>query len=187
MHASSPRWCSLRGLLVLVLALAPACGGAPPPVASAAAEAPAPYPYSVYDIRAGCPLGRLIEYRIEKAGAPVRVEQWAFSPLDNDTVKVTTTAFDAEGKPDGAPTTESAKWTDLHEHARFPQSATQISNESLALPAGTFDVMKYVVTKGTEVKTYWFARSLPGPPVKVEVVKDGKTVMTMTMQANRTH
>ena len=187
MSASPLRWCSLRGLLLAAFALGPACGGAPTPVAPASAEPPSPYPYSVYDIRAGCPLGRVIEYRIEKAGAPARVERWAFTPLDNDTVKITTTAFDAEGKSVGAPTTESAKWTELHEHARFPQSATQISNESLALPAGTFDVMKYVVTKGPEVKTYWFARSLPGPPVKVEVVKDGKTVMTMTMQANRTH
>ncbi len=39
----------------------------------------------------------------------------------------------------------------------------------------------------SDVKTYWFARSLPGPPVKLEVVKDGKTVLTYTMQANRTH
>ena len=37
------------------------------------------------------------------------------------------------------------------------------------------------------MRTYWFARTLPGPPVKVEVVKDGRTVLTMTMQANRTH
>jgi hypothetical protein len=102
-------------------------------------------------------------------------------------VTVTTTTFDSEGKSVGAPTTESDKWTALHEHARFPRSATTISNESLALPAGTFDAMRYVVTKGDVVKTYWFARSLPGPPVKMEVVKDGKTVMTMTMQANRTH
>ena len=158
-------------------------------MSSASADVAAPYPFSVYDIRAGCPSGRVIEYRIEKAGSPpsVELERWAFTPLNLETVSITTTRFDAEGKPEGAPTTESAKWTELHEHARFPQSATQIYNESLTLPAGTFDVMRYVVTRDGDVKTYWFARSLPGPPVKVEEVKDGRTIMTITMQANRTH
>jgi hypothetical protein len=59
-----------------------------------------------------------------------------------------------------------------------------ITNEPITLPVGTFDSMRYVVTKNDEVKTYWFARTLPGPPVKVEVTKGGKTVMTMTMEAN---
>jgi hypothetical protein len=206
----------------LALALLCGCGGAArPPASTAVADIPAPYPFTVYELRAGCPLGRVIEYRIEREGSPARVERWVFAPLDPDTVSVTTTAFDADGKPDGAPTTESAKWTELHEHARFPQSATQIYNESLTLPAGTFDVMRYVVRKrdkrdesdepgkrskpddgeseqssarstledgkGSQVSTYWFARNLPGPPVKVEIVKDGHPVMTMTMQANRTH
>jgi hypothetical protein len=172
-------------------ALATACGGAPPPPPAApiaeATDATAPYPYSVTEIRLGCPLGRTLEYRIEKAGAAPIVERWVFTPLDGDTVKIATTTFDAMGNPVGEPASESAKWTELHEHARFPHAATRISNESLTVPAGTFDVMKYVVTKGDEVNTYWFARTLPGPPVKRETVKGGQTVLTMTMQANRTH
>jgi hypothetical protein len=163
------------------------CGPSAPPASTAADEVAAPYPFTVFDIRAGCPLGRVIEYRIETAGEPTRVERWAFAPIDMDSVNVTTTTFDPEGKQVGAPETESAKWTELHEHARFPRAQTTISNETLTLPAGTFDVMRYVVTKGDVVKTYWFARSLPGPPVKVEVLKGGKTVMLLTMQANRTH
>jgi hypothetical protein len=177
-------------LLLVAAALAPpsaGCGPSAPQPSTAADDVTAPYPFSVYDIRAGCPLGRVIEYRIETAGEPTRLERWAFTPIDLDTVSVTTTTFDPEGKPVGAPTTESAKWAELHEHARFPRAQTTISNETLTLPAGTFDVMRYVVTKGDVVKTYWFARSLPGPPVKVEVVKGGKTVMLLAMQANRTH
>ncbi len=181
----------LQALRVVVagcaLTFAPACRAPHPPTASVEADVPAPYPYAVSEIRAGCPLGRVIEYRIEKAGAPATTERWAFTPLDPETVSVTTTTFDGDGKPTGAPTTESAKWTELHEHARFPRPQTQIYNESLTLPAGTFDVMRYVVTKDETVRTYWFARTLPGPPVKVEVVKGGKVVFAMTMEANRTH
>ena len=135
----------------LALALVGGCGSRPPSAPdSASVDAVAPYPYSVYDLRAGCPLGRVIEYRVERAGSPVRIERWAFTPLDLDTVSITTTPFDEEGKSSGPPTTESAKWTELHEHARFPRDATTISNESLRLPAGTFDVMRYVVTKGAK-------------------------------------
>jgi hypothetical protein len=197
-HPPTPRLAGrisrLAASLVLALGLVSGCGGHPP-ASSATAEIAAPYPFTVYEIRAGCPLGRVIEYRIEKEGAPPRIERWAFTPLDPDTVSVTTTAYDADGNPQGAPTTESAKWTALHEHARFPRSATRIYNESLTVSAGTFDVMRYVVTKPDEAgklatgdaATYWFARTLPGPPVKVEITKDGHVAMTMTMQANRTH
>ena len=184
------------GVVALMLALVASSGcarSASAPVSASDADVPAPYPFSVYEIRAGCPLGRVIEYRVEKAGAPPTLERWAFTPLDGATVSITTSRFDAEGKPVGSPTTEQAKWTELHEHARFPRAETQIYNESLTVPAGTFDVMRYVVTKGAsgdkppEVKTYWFARTLAGPPVKVEMIKDGKTFLTMTMEANRTH
>jgi hypothetical protein len=173
-------------LLAFSLSLG-ACGGSAPPAAAPSADVPAPYPFTVAEIRAGCPLGRVVEYRVEKAGAPASVERWEFTPLDDQTVKVVTTDFDAAGNPSGAPQTETDKWTDLHEHGRFPQSATTISNESLSLPAGTFDVMKYVVTKGDTVKTVWFARTLPGPPVKLEIAKGGQVVMAMTMEANRSH
>jgi hypothetical protein len=186
--------------LVLGFALSGACAGPPRAASTGGEDVSAPYPFSVPELRAGCPLGRVIEYRIEKEGSPPRIEKWAFTPLDFDTVSITTTGYDADGRPSGPPATESAKWTELHEHARFPRSATEISNETLSLPAGTFDVMRYVVHKpsppglegagkagGGEVKTYFFARTLPGPPIKVEVARDGHVVMTMTMEANRTH
>ena len=188
----SPRLLRARALAASLLLAAAAvaltsagCGPSAPQPSTAADDVAAPYPFTVFDIRAGCPLGRVIEYRIETAGEPTRIERWAFTPIDLDSVNVTTTTFDAEGKAVGAPTTESAKWAELHEHARFPRAQTTISNESISLPAGTFDAMKYVVTKGDEVKTVWFARSLPGPPVKLEVTKGGQAVMTWTMQANQ--
>jgi hypothetical protein len=175
-----------------VATLALACGGAAPPPSAPAQVDVAPYPYTVAEIRAGCPAGRVLEYRVEIAGAPPTVERWTFTPTVNDSVDIMTTTFDADGKQTGEPTTENDKWTALHEHARFPRDATTISSESITLPIGTLDVQRYdVKQKGADgaetVKTVWFARSLPGPPVKIEVTKAGKPAMTMTMQANRTH
>jgi hypothetical protein len=172
--------------VALVLALASACSGTTPqPSAPASADEAAPYPFTASEIRAGCPLGRVIDYRIEKAGAPPRGERWAFTPAGEDSVTITTTALDAQGNPTGVPEAQTAKWAELHEHAHFPRATTKVSEESLTVRAGTFAVLKYVVTNADDVKTVWFARSLAGPPVKVEAVHGGQTVMTMTMQANR--
>jgi hypothetical protein len=134
-------------------------------------------------------MGRTIEYRIENAGAPPEFERWTFAPIDEDTVTITTTKLDAAGHQVGEPSKDSAKWAELHEHGHFPRAATTISSESVTVPTGTFDAMKYVVSKKDSdvVQTIWFARTLPGPPVKLEVVKAGKLVMTLTMEANRAH
>ena len=171
----------------LALAVLSACGGTTPQPSSstAAADDAAPYPFTASEIRAGCPLGRVIDYRMESVGASATSERWAFAPIGEDSVTITTTPLDARGNPTGVPETQTSKWTELHEHAHFPRAATKVSEESLTVPAGTFAVLRYVVTKEDDVKTVWFAKNLPGPPVKVEATHSGKTVITMTMQANR--
>jgi hypothetical protein len=171
----------------LVLTLVIACGDRTPPPSSSAAAAydAAPYPFTATEIRAGCPLGRVIDYRVEKVGESARSERWAFAPIGEDSVTITTTPLDARGDPAGVPETQTSKWTELHEHARFPRLATTVSEETLTVPAGTFAALRYVVTKQDDVKTVWFAKTLAGPPVKVEAAHGGQPVMTMTMQANR--
>jgi hypothetical protein len=171
--------------LAHTIALSTACAGTSPQPSAAPSDEAAPYPFTASEIRGGCPLGRVIDYRIEKIGAPARVERWAFEPVGEDSVTITTTSLDAQGNPTGVPETQTSKWTELHEHAHFPRAATTISEDTLTVPAGTFAVLRYVVKKEDDVKTVWFAKSLPGPPVKVEATHSGQTVMTMTMQANR--
>lgn len=54
--------------------------------------------------------------------------------------------------------------------------------EKTTTPAGTFDCVVYVV-QGTpgEVRTFYFAKTLPGAPVLFFTEKDGKRVMTSTL------
>jgi hypothetical protein len=143
----------------LALALVSACGSTTrqPSSSSAAADDAAPYPFTASEIRAGCPLGRMIDYRIEKVGDSARSERWAFAPVGEDSVTITTTPLDAQGNATGVPETQTSKWTELHEHAHFPRPATKVSEESLTVPAGTFAVLRYVITKEDDVKTVWFA------------------------------
>jgi hypothetical protein len=177
-----------RVCVVLTLAVVAPCaacaGGAPTPATEASPEV-APYPFTVYQLKAGCASGRTIRYRFDSPTTGVKLERWTFLDIDPKTTEVTTTTYDEEGRQVGQPEVKRAQWAELHEHARFPYATTVITNEPITLPAGTFDAMRYVVTDGDQVKTLWFARKLPGPPVKMEITKGGRTVLVMTMEASR--
>jgi hypothetical protein len=156
---------------------------APPPAAVASTEV-APYPYTVDQIRTSCH-GRVIEFQLEALGKPPTRERWEFADIDPDTARITTTTLGSDGTPAGAPEVETAKWAELHEHARFPKETTTINEESLATPFGALACQRYVVTTNDGTKTLWFAKTLAGPPVKMTVAKSGQTVMTMTMLSTR--
>ena len=171
----------------LVFTLSAGCAAPPPPRAQPPAATvdagDAPYPYTVDEIRSGCH-ERIVVSRM-KAGQPATRERWTFGDVDADTARITTTPLDAEGKETGTPATETVKWADLHEHARFPLAKTTLTEESVTIPAGTFVAARYFVRDGETTKTYWFARELPGPPVKLVVMKGAELVMVMTMTATR--
>ncbi len=179
---------ALRAIL-LVAFVAIRCTPAPAPQAAApmpsAHDDVAPYPYTADQIRAACH-GRVVEYRMEAAGAPTTTQHWEFADVDAHTARITTTTFDADGKPVGPPEIETSTWAELHEHARFPRDATTITSETITVPAGTFESARYVVTSGDVVKTLWFAHDLAGPPLKLVVTKGGHEVMSMTMLTTRT-
>jgi hypothetical protein len=174
--------------LVLVGAVLGSLGGAcSRPPAAPQAEIVAPYPYTVEEIRAGCNFGRAIEYDVRDANGQIQMERWVFRPIDPLTVEITTQSFDEKGGPVGTPAVETDKYAELHEHARFPQNATVIDEATVRLAAGTYDCMHYVVTQGDTVKEFWFAKTLPGPPVKMTITKGGVLTYSMAMRGNRTH
>lgn len=122
---------------------------------------------------------------MELAGKPTVTERWEFSDVDPARTRVTTTTLDEGGRPTGAPEAQTATWAELREHARFPAAATTVTDEPMTVPAGTFDCWRYVVTTPEGTRTLWFAKTLPGPPVKMVVVKGGATTLTMTMTSTR--
>ncbi len=149
----------------------------------------APTPFSAAEIRDGCPDGRSTKYRIETAGKPVTYQVTTFINGDRESGGFQSATMDAEGKQVGKPQTARAKWSQLQAHASFPEAATRISSESYTTPAGTFDCWLYVVTGEKEgkkdVQSFWFAKSLPGPPIRFLQTVDGKQVFLMTLVENR--
>ena len=169
--------------LVLVLA---ACGhSAPPPPAPAqptsAAPAHAPQLFTLEQLRAGNPAGRVLELRIEVAGAPTTIQHWEFTKADATGATIHSVTRDEAGAI-VADETGTSTWEELHAHGQFPSAATTIQDGvSITVPAGTFTTRVYTVKDQGVTQTVWFAVDLPGPPVQFTTEKDGKVVMRAVM------
>jgi hypothetical protein len=57
-------------------------------------------------------------------------------------------------------------WLELQAHASFPADRTETAPERIETPLGELDCLRYTVTDGSTVETFWFARTKPGMPIK---------------------
>ncbi len=196
----------MRPSVALLLALLSACGGSPPPPAPAPVAAPspaasasssgsaadagaasassefAPTPYTAEQIRKATAVGRTYEFRTEVAGAPSRRLVIAFTNVSDAEAETKNSLLDEQGKELAPPKISHAAWDELRRHAEFPRAATVIANEKIAVPAGTFDCVRYTVTEGPgDVSKFYFAKQMPGPPVLFMTDKQGTRVMTTTL------
>lgn len=169
------------GALVSATACAPSASPTPTVVPAAAPAANAPTPYTADQIRAASPAGRRIEFRVEAAGKPMTVSVMSFVKSDDAGAEVESVTLDETGHEIGTRSTGRATWEELRAHASFPQSSTTIGDETITVPAGAFDCRVYTVTRGDRTMTFWFAKSLPGPPVRMTVAVAGKVVETRTL------
>jgi hypothetical protein len=179
----------MRSAVLLSVLLVIACSGesrapltAPTPPAAAEppvspAEAPVaadvfPTPYSAEQIRDATRPGRAYTWRVEAGDAPAVERVVAFGQVD---------ATGAELSSDGK--SRRVSWEELRKHAEFPRAAVTTREETVTLPAGTFDCVVYIVAGSAsgEVRTFYFAKSLPGAPVLFFAEKDGSRTMTSTL------
>jgi hypothetical protein len=156
-----------------------------PPAANRMKPDHAPTPFSADEIRNGSPRGRKIVYQVEMLGKPYFFQTIEFTSANPDDVVFETVTKGMDGKRVGKKQMSVGKWPDLQSHASFPASQTVITSESLTTPAGTFDCWLYTITNEkdgkTNIKRFWFAKKLPGPPISYEEKTDGKIVYKLTM------
>lgn len=187
----------LPALSVLLIASFAACASTPgvttasPPRTSStvvATEGPdansAPTPFSASEIRGACLPGRTITFVIEEPGlAPVQ-RRIRFIAADDERATTLSETIGMDQKVVGTPETTVSTWEELRAHARFPKTATEISDSTANTPAGDFPCRKYVVTEGNKKTTLCFARELPGPPVEMMVESSGTLVRSMVLLKN---
>ena len=185
MRRTSPRL--VVALLLLVAGLvAPGCAGPEP----APAEAPddsqfAKRPFTAEQIRDNMPVGSWTLYSIVQAGQPAVQRLTTVSSADADSVVMTVELKDPAGQLLGAPQEDAARWDELMRHASFPVTDTTIRDVDLETPAGRFACWRYEVIgeeEGVPVRSlFYFAKELPGAPVRYEMFRGEQSVYSMTL------
>jgi len=157
-------------LLFLACAHKDAAVAPSPTEAAFAAQAMAPTPYTAAQIRDAMPVGTVIVYRRVEAGKDPYLNRMTVIATDEASGTIADAVVDAQGTVLSEEPPATMQCEDLRKHAEFPVAALQTTDDAVDVPAGHFDTWKYVVTDpdGT-VTTYQFARTLPGPPVWMEV------------------
>ena len=149
-------------------------------------EGHAPTPYTATQIRDASPTGRETRFRLEAQGAPKMVQVFRFHDSDAAGTVLEVEVLDPEGNVlSPARRLPKQPWSALQSHASYPAVETVITEEQVETAGGTFDCFLYTVTRSGEgperVDRYWFAKSLPGPPVLMRSTVDDEVVATMEL------
>ncbi len=138
----------------------------------------APTPFTADEIRAGCPAGRTIRLLVEDDGAQPGIRYNRFVECDESGALI-------ERGRDGEPGERSrSTWAGLQAHAAFPIEATTIRYDTIDIPLGVLDCVRYTVRDeddGDGITEFWFAPAYPGMPVRYTRIEHGRAVGTTTM------
>jgi len=143
-----------------------------------------PTPFTADEIRDGCPPGRTLRLRIERAGEDPVVRVSRYVETDANGAVQESWMEDPDGRRLSDPERERSTWLELQEHASFPRASTERTEEELEIPAGRFACMRYTRTDPDAVWRFWFARALPGQPVRYEREAAGEIVFSVTLIEN---
>lgn len=153
---------------------------------SSAASAIAPPPFTAAQIRDATAPGRTYVFEIAAGGGPAGRQRIRFLSADADGTTMSSVHLDAEGRPAGEPTKTDVTWADLVGHASYDKDATTIADDSVTVPAGSFETRRYTVDNGDGTRTTaHFAKALPGAPVSHIVTREGVVVSRMVLVEHR--
>ncbi|MDP9251106.1 MAG: LLM class F420-dependent oxidoreductase [Chloroflexota bacterium] len=143
-----------------------------------------PTPFTADEIRAGCQPGRMVRSLVVQPNTDPIVHVTRFVSADARGAEQDSW----EETPDGARVGEAKRrrstWLEFQEHASFPAATTERSEQTIEIPAGRFDCVRYTTSDGEGVQTFWFARSVPGMPLRFEERVGGELVYSSTAIEN---
>ena len=139
-----------------------------------------PTPFTAAEIREHSRPGRTMRSLVVRVGDEPYVHVWRV------------VSGDAEGgerdvwteTPDGERLTEPerayATFLELQGHASMPADSTRIDEETIEIPAGRFECLRYTRVDGDTVDTFWFAKTEPGAPLRFEKSVGSELVFSST-------
>jgi hypothetical protein len=135
-----------------------------------------PTPFTAEEIRAGCQPGRTVRSLVEEEGQPPYLHVTLFVSATADAAEQESWDEELDGTPRGERRRRRSTWLEFQGHASFPVTNTQVSEEEMEIPAGRFATLRYTQREGDTVRTFWFALSAPGMPLRFEEW-DGPTLV----------
>jgi hypothetical protein len=142
-----------------------------------------PTPFTAAEIRAASRAGRTVRQLIEVDGEPPETTVQVFIDVDDDGATRVVYRVTPDGSLEEARRSRST-WLDLQEHASMPETTTTVDAVTIDTPMGPLACLRYTALDGEAVETFWFARSMPGMPVRTEHTEGGHVVERVTMLAN---
>ncbi|MDP9272615.1 MAG: hypothetical protein M3O93_03645, partial [Chloroflexota bacterium] len=143
-----------------------------------------PTPFTADEIRAGCQPGRTLRTRVVRAGQDEVVHVTRFVSADAEGAEQESWEETPEGTRLSDPQRRRSTWLGFQEHASFPAATTEVAEEEIEIPAGRFACLRYTSRDGESVSTFWFARSVPGMPLRFEERVNDVVVFSSTAIEN---
>ena len=128
-----------------------------------------PTPFTADEIRVACGSGRTMRLLVEEPDGERFQRISRFRDCDDEGATLERWRVAADGGVEGEVSSGRITWHELQEHAAFPADRTTVSTETLELPIGRLQCLRYDtrVAEPTDapVATFWFARTHQGMPV----------------------
>lgn len=138
-----------------------------------------PTPFTAEEIRDGNPVGSVIRLRVERAGADSMIHVSSYLSADERGAVRESWDETLDGERVGEAEQSRETWLELQEHASFLAGSTRIDEEVIELPIGRLECLRYTQTTEDGTRTFWFARDLPGQPVRWEIRSGGELVTSV--------
>lgn len=175
------------------LILAVQVGLADPSPAGAPAEptevSMLPTPFTADEIRAGMPVGLVIDWEAVENGSTSR-PRWTVLAATATEVTLRFSEADATGELIGEAQDRTLPFEGLRRHALFAPDVARREVVQVTSPVGTGPGWRYTVldaaAEGGATRTqHTFLTALPGAPVHTLVTRDGRTVYEQRQVARR--
>ncbi len=185
------RFIVLTAALVAIIA----CSGSsdrqparsPTPAPAAGSEHLRP-PFTADELRAGLPVGTELVLRVEQADKPTLLQRWDFVAADESGCTIHSRILTEDGSLQTDAGKGTSTWAELEAHAHFPADRSTRADSTVTVTGGTFETWLFVVQPdkpGGPVKKFHFAKTMPGPPVLMEVIRGDETLMKMELVSRK--
>lgn len=137
-------------------------------------------PFTADEIREATGDGKTIRLLVEEPGRAQHFRLNRFRETDAAGATLERWNSGSDGVVQGEISRTRVTWRDLQAHAAFPADRTVLSSETLSLPIGLVDCLRYDVREepDAEPSTFWFSMRHPGMPVRYETPVDGGALRT---------